>query len=137
MLFKKVYKEIIITHTTETHSEPNQTSKLETFAKMINHFWKKLRLRGCLFWDFKPDIKFQLVKRCIRYIFLLVCFSSLNESLCQTKKMLFILLQKLFLFMRKSNFLILNFQISWRHLMSNHKTRNTFNWITWEVNTAC
>ena len=51
--------------------------------------------------------------------------------------MFFISLQKLFLFSRKSNFRILHFQISWRHQMHKHKTRNTFHWITWEVNTVC
>ena len=35
--------------------------------------------------------------------FLLVCFLSLNESTCQTRKILFISLQKLFSFSRKSN----------------------------------
>ena len=52
-------------------------------------------------------------------------------------KMFFISLQKLFLFLRKSNFSILDIQISWRHQMPKHKTRNTFYLITWEVNTAC
>ena len=47
--------------------------------------------------------------------------------------MFFILLQKLFSLSRKSNFSILDIQISWRHQMSMHKTRNTFYWITWEV----
>ena len=40
MLYKKLYKEIIITHTTEAHSEHSQTSKMEPFAKMIYHFHK-------------------------------------------------------------------------------------------------
>ena len=52
-------------------------------------------------------------------------------------KTFFISLQKLFSFWRKSNFRILDFQISWRHQMPKHKTRNTFHWITWEVNTVC
>ena len=46
-------------------------------------------------------------------------------------------LLKLLSFSRKSNFRILEFQISWRHLMPKHETRNTFYWITWEVITVC
>ena len=45
--------------------------------------------------------------------------------------------QKIFSFLRKSNFRILDIQISWRHQMSKHKTRNTFYWITWEVSIVC
>ena len=48
--------------------------------------------------------------------------------------MFFISLQKLFLFSQKSNFRNLDSQISWRHEMPKHKTRNVFYWITWEVN---
>ena len=44
--------------------------------------------------------------------FVLVCFLSLNESTCQTRKSVFISLQKLFSFSRKSYFRILHFQIS-------------------------
>ena len=51
--------------------------------------------------------------------------------------MFFISLQNIFPFFRKSNFSILHFQISWRYQMPKHKTRNTFHWITWEVNTIC
>ena len=50
--------------------------------------------------------------------------------------MFFVSLQKLFSFSRKSYFRILAIQISWRYQMPNHKTRNTFCWITWEVNTV-
>ena len=32
---------------------------------------------------------------------------------------------------------ILHFQISRHHQKPKHKTRNTFHWITWEVNTVC
>ena len=49
-------------------------------------------------------------------------------------KMFFILFQKLFSFSRKSMFRNLDIQISWRHEVPKHKTRNTFYWITWEVN---
>ena len=40
--------------------------------------------------------------------------------------MFFISLQKLFSFLRKSNFKIPYFQTSWRHQMPRHKRRNTF-----------
>ena len=69
--------------------------------------------------------------------FLLVCFSSLKESTYETRKMFFISLRKLFSFPRKSNFRFLDYQILWRYQMPKHKTRNTFYWITWEVNTVC
>ena len=46
--------------------------------------------------------------------------------------MFFISLEKLFLFSRKSNFRVLDIQISWRHQMPKHKTRNTVYWITWD-----
>ena len=49
-------------------------------------------------------------------------------------KMSFISLQKLFSFSRKSDFRIIHFKISWRYHMPRHKTRNTFHWVTWEVN---
>ena len=52
------------------------------------------------------------------------------------EKMLFISIHKLFLFSRKSNFRILDIQVSWCHQMPQHKTRNTFYWITCEVNTS-
>ena len=51
--------------------------------------------------------------------------------------MFFILLQKLFLFLRKSKFKILDIQISWYHPMPKHKTRKTIYWITWKVDTVC
>ena len=51
--------------------------------------------------------------------------------------MLFISLLKLFSFSRKSNFRILDIQISWRCQVPKHKTRNAFYWITWELNTVC
>ena len=47
---------------------------------------------------------------------------------------LFLFHSKLFLFLRKSIFRIFDIQVLWRHHMPKHKTRNTFHWITWEVN---
>ena len=51
--------------------------------------------------------------------------------------MLSILLQNLLSFSRKSDFRILDIQIAWCHQMPKHKTRNTFYWITCEVNCWC
>ena len=69
--------------------------------------------------------------------FLLFCFVSLNKTTCETRKMFFIPLQKLFLFLRKSKFRILQIQISWHHQIPKYKERKTFYWITWKVNTIC
>ena len=77
-----------------------------------------------------------IIKGCARYIF--ASFLQVQKrALVKLGKMFFILLQKFFSFSRKSNFSILDIQISWRYQMPKHKTRNTFYWITWEVNTAC
>ena len=69
--------------------------------------------------------------------FLLVCFLSLNESTCQTRKNAFYFTSKALFVLEKTNLSILDFQISWCHQMPKHKTRNTFCWITWGVNTVC
>ena len=65
--------------------------------------------------------------------FLLVCFLSLNESTCQTRKMFFILHQNICSLSRNSKFRILNIQILWRHQMPKHKIRNTFYQIMWKA----
>ena len=52
------------------------------------------------------------------------------RALVKLGKMVFISLQKPFSFLRKSNFSISDFQISWHYQMCKHKTRNTFYWIT-------
>ena len=65
--------------------------------------------------------------------FLLVCFLSLNESTCQTRKMFFILHQNICSLSRNSKFRILDIQILWRHQMPKHKIGNTFYWIMWKV----
>ena len=49
--------------------------------------------------------------------------------------MFFISLQKFFLFLRKSNFRVLDIQISWHHQIPKQKIGNTFYWITCEENT--
>ena len=75
------------------------------------------------------------LKGCVCYICASLFFESKRKHLSNYEKCFS--LQKLFSFSRKSNFRILLFQISWRHQMSNYKTRNTFHWITWEVNAVC
>ena len=67
--------------------------------------------------------------------FLLVCFSILKESTCETWKKNFNSLDLiLFLLSATLNFSILEIQISWRHQMPKHRTRNTFYWIICEAN---
>ena len=61
---------------------------------------------------------------------------QLLRTLVKLGKKIFISFQKLFLFSRKFNFRIPHFQILWRHKTPKHKIRNTFYWITWEVNTV-
>ena len=61
---------------------------------------------------------------------------SKRVHLWNLEKKNFILLQKLFLFSRKSNFRILGIQILWNHQMLKHKIISTFYWITLEVNTV-
>ena len=68
--------------------------------------------------------------------FLLVLNSRLKGSTWETCKNVFYFTSKLFSFSRTSNFSILDIRISWRHQMPKHKTRDTFYWITWEVNTV-
>ena len=68
--------------------------------------------------------------------FLLVCFVCLTESVCEMRKMFFISLWKLFLFLRYTNFKFSDIQMSWCHQMPKHETRTTFYWITWKVNTV-
>ena len=36
-LCRKIYREIIITHTALAHSKPSQTSKIESFANMADY----------------------------------------------------------------------------------------------------
>ena len=69
--------------------------------------------------------------------FLLVCFLSLNKNTCQTRKMFFIHFKSSF---RSPENQILEFYIFKFHEVIKclkHKTRNTFHWITWEVNKVC
>ena len=65
------------------------------------------------------------IKGCVRYIFASL-FLSLNESTCQMKKNVFYFTSKPLFVLEKIKFWNLHFQISWRHQMRKHKTRNTF-----------
>ena len=63
----------------------------------------------------------------------LVVFFKVNKETFM-KLVLFISFQKLFSFSRNSNFRILDIEVSKSHQMPNHKSGNTFHWMTWEVN---
>ena len=67
-------------------------------------------------------------KGSVCYVFASLFFFNLKESTLETRANNFISLQKLFLFLIKSKFRILDVQISWRHEMPKHKKRNTFYW---------
>ena len=67
--------------------------------------------------------------------FLLIFFLRLKESTCETRKNDFYFTSKA-LFLRWSNFNFSDIQISVRNQMPKQETRNTYYWITWEVNTV-
>ena len=75
-------------------------------------------------------------KGCVRYIFASL-FLSLNESTSQIRKSVFYFTSKALFVLEKIKFRTLHFQISWRHQMPMHKTKNTFHWIIWVANTVC
>ena len=60
-------------------------------------------------------------------------FFKFKRDYLWNRKNVFISLQKIFSFSRKSKFRILDIQISWLHQMPKHK-KNTFYWINWEEN---
>ena len=62
------------------------------------------------------------VKGCARYI-LLLCFLSLKESTYETRKNVFYFTSKVCFVLEKISLVI---QVSRRHQMPKHKTRNTF-----------
>ena len=68
--------------------------------------------------------------------FSLVCFVSWKESTCETRKNVFYFTWKVFSFLRSSSLNFSDIQRLWRHQIPMHKTRNTFYWITCEVNTV-
>ena len=57
-------------------------------------------------------------------------------ALLKQEKMFCISLRRLFSLLRYSDFNFSDIQMSWRHQVLKHETRNTFYWITWEVNTV-
>ena len=78
--------------------------------------------------------KFETIRwrfKVVSATFLLICFQIWKKTFLKLG------LQNLFLFLRKSNFRILGMQISRFYQIPKHKARNTFYWITWEVNTVC
>ena len=85
---------------------------------------------------YETDCRLAMYLKVVSTTFLPVCFLSLNKSTCKTSSKASSL-QKLFPFSRKPNFRILEFQISWCHLMPKYKTRNTFYCINWKVSTVC
>ena len=113
-------------------------SGLHSFDNMTINNWVKNRLKtegyAVSSWDTNPwsnfcDPHWKLISHDKWH-------ARAQRALTKRGKISFISLQKLFSFL-KSNFRILDIQISWPHQMLNHKTRNTFYWITWEVNTVC
>ena len=113
-------------------------SGLHSFDNMTINNWVKNRLKTEKYavssWDTNPWSNFcgphwKLISHDKWH-------ARAQRALTKCGKISFISLPKLFSFL-KSNFRILDIQISWPHQMLNHKTRNTFYWITWEVNTVC
>ena len=72
----------------------------------------------------------KLCQKLYHYIFANLFFEIRNTAFLklgiQNKKLKIFSLQKLFAFLRKSDFRNSNIQISWRHDMSKHKTRYAF-----------
>ena len=90
-------------------------------------------LLGTRLWYF-AILKLVVLQGCFCCIFVSLIFKSKMEHLWNLA-ILFFLFH--FSFSRKSLFNKLDIQISWRHQMPKHKMRNTFYWITWEVNKVC
>ena len=78
-----------------------------------------------------------LLLKVVSATLLLVYFLHLKESTCETKRNVFYFISKALFILEKIKFRILDIQISWHHQMPKLKTRNRFDWITWEVNTIC
>ena len=62
-LCRKNYRELIVMHTGESHSEPSQTSKMEPFTKMVNYFAKIFILGADYMQIFSPGGSFNLLNR--------------------------------------------------------------------------
>ena len=83
---------------------------------------------SCFFW--------KRLESCIRFIFASLLFKYAGEHLWKKEKRFFYFILKALFINKKINFRISDIQIPWRHQMPKHKTRNTFYWITLEVNTV-
>ena len=112
---------------------------LHVLYKSVFSTYYSIKLSFCfsVFWFFvflylwSLDLCFELnvILKDLKVVsatFLVVCFSSLNESTSQTKKNAFYFTSRYFSFSKQSNFRILDFQILWRHQIPKHKTRNAF-----------
>ena len=64
-------------------------------------------------------------------------FKSKGEHLWNKEKTVLFYFKSSFRSRENQILRVLDIQISWRHQMPKHKTRKTFYWITWEVNTVC
>ena len=97
---------------------------------MVNNLFMKL---GQLI-----DIVMENLLKVVSATFFLVCFLSLKESFCETrKKKIYFTSKALFVLEKMLKFTSLDIQILRRHQIPKHKTKNIFYWITWEVNTVC
>ena len=104
----------------------------KTFLIVKSEFVSLWEATRSFFVKFTPVL---FVEGCVSHIFASFFCMSKREHLWNKKKS--------FLFHFKSSFcswdnqiLAWDIHISWRHQMPKHKTRNTFYWITWEVNTV-
>ena len=77
-----------------------------------------------------------LLKGCVHYIFASLFFMSKREHFVNKKKC-FHFTSKVLFVLEIIKFNFSDIQMSWRHQMSKHETRNIFYRITWEVNTVC
>ena len=91
-------------------------------TKLINHFLYK-----------KYFNSMTIMLKVVSIAFLLVCFVCLKDSTCETRINAFYFISKALLVLEIIKFNVLDIQISWRHQMPKHETRNTYYWITWEV----
>ena len=75
-------------------------------------------------------------KSCVCYILSNLFFKSKKEEIVKLG-MLFIFTSKALFVLEKVRFQNLDNQISWHQQMPKHNIRNTFYWITSEVDTVC
>ena len=68
---------------------------------------------------------------------LLVCFVCLKERTFEIRENVFYFTSKALFVLEINQILTFSdIQMSWRHQMHKHETRNVFSWINWEINTA-